>query len=427
MVFAIPHFFSPSRESLHRIIQLRFILLVAQVFLVWVAYQWFEVNLPLGPIAIVILLVVVVNLFSILRLRIDFPFTEPEIFAQLVVDVLALSVLLYYCGGSTNPFVSLYLVPLVVTAVALGKWYTWLMCVLVISCYSVLVVRYQPLVMQGDSLHLLHLQHLHLRGMWLNFVISGLLITFITIRIRQSLRDHGKALAKARADSARDENLVGLGMVAVGAMHELGTPLSTMSVLTGELKREYSEDPRLSENLDLLSSQIKLCKTRLNDLLDNSGRGVNRSGSLVSIEQFFLELLERWRIMRPAIKIDRSNIKGPEIKIVSELSIEQAIINFLDNAADVSPEQVEIEVSWDSQWIDVGIHDRGPGLTDELARNVGKVFFTTKSPGKGMGIGLYLANASIERMGGNVELFSRSGGGLTIHIRLPVDTLTEVE
>lgn len=424
MASAITHLFSPSRESLNRIIQLRFILVTAQVFLILAAYQWFEISLPLKPIGIVILLTVLVNLLSIWRLRIEFPFTEPEIFAQLVVDVLALSVLLYYCGGSTNPFVSLYLVPLVVTAVALSKGYTWLMCALVIGCYSVLVQRYQPLVMRGDS-H--HLQHLHLRGMWLNFIISGLLITFMTIRIRESLRSHGQALAKARADSARDENLVGLGMVAVGAMHELGTPLSTMSVLAGELKREYQDDPNLSENLEILSSQIKLCKTRLNDLLDTSGRGINRAGTVVSIEQFFVDLLARWRVMRPAIQIDQIDISGPDVRICSELSIEQAIINFLDNAADVSPDQVELKVKWDLHWIEISIRDRGPGLTDDLARNVGKAFFTTKSPGKGMGIGLYLANASVERMGGTVELFARSGGGLTIQIRLPMDALIEEE
>ena len=422
MVSAVTHLFSPSRESLNRIIQLRFLLVAAQTLLVAGAYQWLEVSLPLEPIGVVILVSILINLLSIWRLRIDFPFTEFEIFSQLVVDVLALSILLYYCGGSTNPFASLYLVPLVVTAVALSKRYTWLMCGLVIGCYSVLTERYQPLEMRGDFQHL---QHMHLQGMWLNFIISGLLITFMTIQIRTSLRAHSRALTKARADSARDENLVGLGMVAVGAMHELGTPLSTMSILASELKREYSDDENLSENLDLLSGQIKLCKTRLTDLLDNSGRGINQSGASVSIEQFFLDLLEHWRIMRPAIKIDRTNIQGPAIQICAELSIEHAIINFLDNAADVSPDEVELQISWDRQWIDLKIHDRGPGLSDELARNVGKAFFTTKSPGKGMGIGLYLANASVERIGGNVELFARAGGGLTIQIRLPIDSLIE--
>ena len=154
MAFAISHLFSPSRESLHRIIQLRFILVVAQTLLVLIAYQWLDINLPLKPIAIVILLVVAVSLLSIWRMGIEFPFTELEIFAQLLVDVLALSVLLYYCGGSTNPFVSLYLVPLVVTAVAMSTGYTWLMCAVVIGCYSILVERYQPLVMRGDAQHL---------------------------------------------------------------------------------------------------------------------------------------------------------------------------------------------------------------------------------------------------------------------------------
>ncbi|MBL4583201.1 MAG: HAMP domain-containing histidine kinase [Pseudomonadales bacterium] len=412
--------FSASRESLNRIIQLRFILIVAEIFLVLVAHQWFELLLPLEAIGIVIVLMTLVNLLSLWRLKIDFPFTEVEIFVQLVIDVLSLSVLIYYCGGSTNPFVSLYLVPLVVATVALNKRYTWLMCGLVIGCYSLLVQYYQPLLMRGDSQHL---HHLHLRGMWLNFIISGLLITFISVRIRESLRAHGKALAKARADSARDENLVGLGMVAVGAMHELGTPLSTMSVLANELKREYADDPNLAENLDLLNSQIKLCKTRLNELLEATGRGANGAQSVVSIDQFFIDLLDRWRIMRPAVSIDKSNINGPKINIYAELSIEQAVINFLDNAADVSPHNVEMEVNWDQQWIHIGIHDRGPGLTDELARNVGKAFFTTKLPGKGMGIGLYLANASVERIGGNVELYARLGGGLTIQIKLPVNAL----
>lgn len=94
----------------------------------------------------------------------------------------------------------------------------------------------------------------------------------------------------------------------------------------------------------------------------------------------------------------------------------------LNNAADVSPAGIELEGSWTETQLTIEIRDRGPGLSEEVAQRAGQAFFTTKGP-RGLGIGLFLANASIERYGGEVNLFNRKGGGACVRVNLPLHAL----
>ena len=106
--------------------------------------------------------------------------------------------------------------------------------------------------------------------------------------------------------------------------------------------------------------------------------------------------------------------------ISADCTLEQALLNLLNNAADVSPEGVELECNWSDKQLNLEIRDRGPGLSGEVARRAGQAFFTTKGPGRGLGIGLFLANASIERLGGEVNMFNREGGGACVRVILPL-------
>lgn len=378
------------------------------------------------------------DLLSWLRLRADRPVANMELFGQLCVDVTALSVLLYYAGGSTNPFVSLYLLPLVITAATLPQRYTWAMAIFTTACYSALMKYYQPLpgahmmddmgAMSAPMSGLDHMlmQHampqddafnMHVIGMWLGFVISAVVVAYFVVKMANAVRERDEKLARVREETLRNERIVALGMQAASAAHEMGTPLATLSVVIGELRHETDALPEWRESLVLLDGQVRNCKRILDKLLANAQEPAPQTPQ--SLEKYIIDTLDEWQLLRPVVRhryISTGVQPAPQTRI--DTSLRAALLNLLNNAADVSPEEIIISVRWNSEHFTLEIQDHGHGLTPEAAKNAGSAFFTTKEEGRGLG--LFLANATIEQMGGKVRLFNRESGGATTEVILPL-------
>ena len=361
-------------------------------------------------------------LLTWLRLRHPAPVGDAGLFGQLLLDVAALTVLLYYSGGSTNPFVLMYLMPITLTAAALPGFFSGLMAVVSVACYSLLMVSYRPMP------HV-HSQHgsefdLHVMGMWLGFVISAGLIAYFVVKMGQTLRDRDAALAALREDHLRNERILALGTLATGAAHELGTPLSTMAVLLKEMERESGGDTDLAGKVGILRDQVSRCKQILSSLSVSAGHARAEAGSGMPLDGYLQKLLADWRALRPAARLEAvCDGTRPAPRILTEQTLTQAIINILNNAADASPNQIEMEARWDAQELRIEIRDRGPGLAPAVEQNAGTLFFTTKEPGHGLGLGLFLAHATLNRFGGKVELFNREGGGACTRLILPLSNL----
>jgi len=412
-----------STSNLRRLFVLRSFVAGGLLLAGVLAVRLLELPLPLPPLLVVIGLLTLVNLFTWWRLRQPWPVADGEFFAQLLVDVVAITVMMFYAGGATNPLVSLFLVPLVIAAITLPAAYTWAMAVLTATCYTLLMFNYHPLMPKdGDFSTAVYL---HLTGMWLTFVLSAFLIAFFVVRMAKAVKARDRELAAAREETLRNERIVALGTLAAGAAHELGTPLATMAVVTRELQREHGDDAGLAEDLQLLREQVENCKHILSGLLASAGQARGEGASGMELDIYFAELVEKWRLMRPGVtaQVDWSGPR-PAPRIVADQTLSQALMNLLNNAADASPHNVEIAGSWDAVEARLEIRDRGPGLSQEAAQQAGQPFFTTKGPGHGFGIGLFLANATIERFGGRVTLVNRDGGGALTEVRLPLAKLT---
>ncbi|MBI3902608.1 MAG: HAMP domain-containing histidine kinase [Nitrosomonadales bacterium] len=418
-----------GHSHLRRLVWLRAIAVAAQCATLALVYHFLEMKLQWPPMLAAVAALAVLNLFTWLRLRNDRPVSNTELFAQLCADVLALSVLLYYGGGSTNPFISLFLLPLVIVAATLPHGYTWAMTGITTGCYTLLMKFYVPLPMphemSGDMADMEGMGempqdsifNLHVFGMWLGFVISAVVVAYFVVKMAHAVRERDAALSSVREETLRNERIVALGTQAAGAAHELGTPLSTLAVVIGELKRDQAVLPEWRGNLDILDSQVQVCKRILGKLLANAHDVGERAEQ--PLGQFLAETLDEWQLLRPTV---RCNYQASGAQSAPQLSIDPALraalLNLLNNAADASPHEVDIQAHWDAGNFTLSIHDHGPGLTPEAAARAGSAFFTTKK--EGQGLGLFLANATIERMGGKVRLFNREGGGATTEVMLPL-------
>lgn len=429
-----------GHSHLRRLFLLRCGAILAQLATLILVHRFLSIDFAWVPMLGAVGFLTMVNALTWWRLSFDYPVSNLELFLQLSVDVLQLTVLLYYGGGSTNPFVSLYLLPLVIAAATLPRRHTWGMAALTLACYSMLMVWYVPLpgghaqhepaaMQQMDHSHhdmatppaaeavatpLEDAFNTHVLGMWLGFVISAVVVAYFAVEMARAVRSRDALLTRVREDTLRNERIVALGTQAAGAAHELGTPLSTMSVVIGEMRHECTAPEQL-DNLTILDEQVRNCKRILDSLLSHA----QESSSELSLEEFIRNVLDEWQLLRPTVHY-RFHVDGfqPSPRLRSDLALRSALLNLLNNAADASPDEMDILLRWDDANITLEIRDHGPGLTPEAAARAGSAFFTTKQEGRGLG--LFLANATLERLGGSVRLSNREGGGATTEVILPV-------
>ncbi|WP_188985630.1 ATP-binding protein [Pseudomonas matsuisoli] len=406
---------SANHQNLWRLTLIRLLVLAAQAGSVGLAYVTGLLNLPWVPLAITLCVSLGLCALTAVRLRGPWPVTEVEYGAQLACDLVIHSVLLYYTGGSLNPFVSYYLVPLTIAAATLPWVFTLALSGLALASYTLLVMWSHPL-----DTTIVRRESLFVYGMWLSFALSAALITFFAARMSEELRRQElRRAARSEAD-LRDQQLLAVATQAAGAAHELGTPLATMSVLLAELREDHP-DPHLQEDLAVLQEQVKQCKESLQQLVRAAEAERRQAVERQSVVDWVHAVLERWHLMRPEVTYrKRCEGKGEPPQLVPPPDLSQALLNLLNNAADACPTDLDVEIDWSEEGMVVRIRDNGSGVPLHIADQIGKPFITTKgSNGKGFGLGLFLSQASVTRAGGSVKLYNQQGGGTLTELRLP--------
>ena len=418
-------------KNLQRLFFLRCITIAIQS-LTFASTHWIlNIPLPWTEIITTLLLLSILNFVTWVRLRRNFSVSNIEFFLQILIDVFALSALLYFNGGSTNPFVSLYLLPLTITAAVLPWVYTWLMAATTIGLYSLLLFHHVPLPHDHNE-HVSEFD-LHVSGMWLAFVLSTTLISWFVVKMSGSIRERDKELSEIREQALRDEQLIALGTMAAGAAHELGTPLATMAIVSKEIQNDHIDNQDLQKNMSILRDQITQCKHTLTELLADAGQSRTEDASGQTVDLFLQDILEKWRLMRPTVKFTYvCNGDFPAPSIINMQPLSQSILNLLNNAADasvetsiinsstgISVENIIINSNWNKKELHLEILDFGKGLSEEALKRAGQAFFTSKDE-NGFGIGLFLANANIERYGGSVHLTNYEKGGACTQVILPL-------
>lgn len=445
-----PAFLTGTANPLLRLVVLRRIEVLTQAIVLVLAVAWLGIPLEVVPMTAVIVLLAAVNLITQWRLDRGAPVSENEIFLHLAFDAGVLGLLLYFAGGSANPFVSLFLLPPTLAAAMLPARHAWAMAAVTLAAYTFLIFWNLPLPPpQGDLAEfdvLLaratgggeHAGHsngfaLHVLGMWLNFVISVGVVAFFLTRMAATLKERERQLAAAREATLRNEQILALGTLAAGAAHQLGTPLGTMAVVIRELQLSHENDPEIREDLALLREQVDRCKQTISQILASTGQSRDESLRSMTLDAYLHRLLDEWQIIRPHARLSIT-LHGaqPAPLIAADRTLEQALLNLLDNAADAngaSQEALRFTAGWNGETCRIEILDCGPGLNVEAGERLGDAFFTTKTiaaerPG-GIGIGLFLSNATIERFGGKVELFNRTDrrGGACTRVTLPLTRL----
>jgi len=397
---------APGRDALpvsaqRRLIVTRAALVLAEAAGIGLLLGGLQARAPLAALGLIVALHAMLNAVAVWRLRAGGGAT-PEVLLHLAVDAAVIAALVYLTGGYANPFISLLLVPLILAAVSLPAPHAWGMAAWVGALYTLLMRYYVPLDIPVSSADAVDL---HLTGMWLNFLLTAALVAAFAGRLAATLRRRDAELAEARERRLRDEHLFALGLQAAAAAHDLATPLASARITLDELRRDYAGDDELDPSLTLLSGQLNRMEIVLVRLAQ-SARKREGGAARVRVADWLAGVLEHWGLMWPRVRV-RLDVAADLPEMRADDALEAALVTLLNNAAQAGGADIEVEAGMAADRLALRVADRGGGLEAEASR-------------PGWGVGLDLARAGLERLGGDLEVAPRPGGGVVSSIRIPV-------
>jgi two-component system sensor histidine kinase RegB len=393
---------------------LRWVMLLLEGSVALVAVHWFGLPLPMAPLGWLLFLQCVFNLVLGVLLARKVPMDDRGLFMQLSADMLFLAVLLYFTGGASNPFASLFIVQVMVAATLLPAMQAWLLAGVSIGLYTLLMVCKQNV----DYLQHHHLGEafsLHIYGMWLSFMILALVIAGMVGRMARTIRKQQEALTEAHALALADEQVVMLGALAAGTAHELGTPINTAMLLAEQAQAVIRQAPA-RQKLEKLVIQLERAAAVIHRLGATAGGQVQWQGGETTLATLIEMALAQWRNLRPQSGLGVALEAIEEVRISHDPMLVQILVTFLNNAADAGAVHARLEaLVEDETLLCIRITDDGAGVPAGFA-----IGFGASSKTGGRGIGLWLAERYARRMGGELLLVPAAGQGSVATIRIPL-------
>jgi two-component system sensor histidine kinase RegB len=402
----------PRRNvRLDTLVRLRWLAIIGQTTAVLAVYYGLDFELPIYACLAAIVLAAWLNV----ALRLRFHLTqrlEPDRAAWLLAfDIGELAVLLFLTGGLQNPFAFMFLGPVLLSATALPPRYTLTLGAFAVGCATVLVFVHYPLPWDSDDP--LQLPPIYLMGVWLCILLAIGFIGAYAWQITEESRQLSDALAATELVLAREQHLSQLDGLAAAAAHELGTPLSTISVIARELERAIAPSAPHGDDVRLLREQAKRCRDILAKLTELSAGGepFDRMPLTALIE----EVVAPHRNFGIAITVNTPSDRSAEPVGARNPAILYGLGNLLENAVDFAANQATLDVNWDDQTVDVTISDDGPGIAPEIVGRIGEPYVTsrhhqpddTSEESTGLGLGFFIAKTLLERSGATLSFQNR--------------------
>ena len=403
--------------------RLRYGMVAGEAIIILGMAYGFRLNLPVAG-TLTPLVVVLASNILLGRLRgLTARFPQQTLGAIFCLDTLCLTVMLGLTGGPNNPFSLLYLVQIALSAIVLRKVWTWVLGALSTACFGLLFLFHIPLAV-FQTHHIEEGLSPHLIGMWIAFVIAAALITFFTGKIAEALRRREQEVLELQDQVARHERLASMVTLAAGAAHELGTPLGTIAVVARELERyasNISKDNATLEDARLIRSEVDRCRVILERM---SAQGAQPRG----------ETPERVRVLNLLTMVCGQFTESQQAFLCIDLTDEtldavlpvqataQSLAALIQNALDANIDRrpVHIGAAETGSALRISVQDRGHGMSEAVLRRIAEPFFTTKEPGKGMGLGTFLVRTFAQNLGGRVQFDSTPGEGTTATLELPL-------
>lgn len=383
-----------------------------------VIYMLWFVN----PIHLMVWVLIVVQVCLLLsgwinqKLRLS----QKALLLNLLLDVLLLGGYVYLTGGASNPLISLLLLPIVTASVALKRYLALVVLVVSGAVYSLLYVIDQPQHHHASSFSS------HLLGMWLVFIASAGLIFYVASYLSTAIRQQQKRIQEHEQRQLRDDYLTALGLSAADAAHQLNTPLSSLTVLLEDSIDRADED---NQDLLLMQQQVLRCQQITQSIRQQFDELKSGEFRTIAVSDLVAVVSRNFRLLYPEVRLAVEN-EGLKGWVHSHIGLQSALLNLLDNAAKASQDsgvpEVKLQLSNDAEYCYIDIIDHGKGLPDTVIEHYGWRPRDDRSNQSGMGVGTLISNASVEQVGGHLQVLPNASGA-KIRVALPLQTRLHAE
>ena len=398
------------------VVILRWIALIGQLVTIYIVHFFVKFELPLVYCSLTIFFGGVSNIFVQFRIKKN-QLNNTESTILLFYDVIQLAVLLYLTGGVTNPFIIFLIVPAIISSTLLNLSSTFFLSFITTLGLLLLTFNYLPLPSDGN-LHF-HVPEYYILSIPTSLTIVLVFLTYFGFRFGYEARKRGNALNRLELILAKEQELDSIGHQAAAAAHSLGTPLSTITVIAKELKKEKFKNESFNEDIETLLVQAKKCgdilkKISQNKIVDDKYvANIFLQDLLNEIKSSFEEITEKKIILN----INQTNKKIP-IKRSPEITY--GIRNFVGNAVKFSKKEININLVSENNETKIEISDDGPGFPDDIVKIIGEPYIASKSrkikSKSGLGLGTFIGKTLLERKKAEIEFSSSKLGGALVAI-----------
>ena len=426
------------------LLKLRWVAVVGQLVTILGAAWLFQVQIPMAwAMATVIAVTLVSNILLMFWSNrwqqsrseapvIEYPSSSWSLIlgVVLILDMLSLTTLLFATGGPNNPFCLFFFVNLSLSALLLNRYWAWAITALTFCCYFFLLYEHHDIPQLNMGLETIRsagvVSIMH-KGLLASFVTCACVIVYFMTRLTDELHDQQIQIRRAQLLQSNSDKVEALGTLAAGTAHELATPLSTIAIVAKDVEQAFEKHPPnfpgaedVIDDVHLIRSELDRCRRIIDRMSSHAGDTIGESIGPVSVEEITRRTLDGIADS-DRVELDLPDEARQQFLSVPAEALCQAMRAIIQNGIDADDSRSPVEVlvsdhgdSW--QWL---IKDQGDGMSNEQLKRVSEPFFTTKPPGKGMGLGVFLAQNVVGRLGGEIQFETRPQKGTTVRLVLP--------
>ena len=395
-------------------INLRWIAYIGQISAILIVHFFLKYNFHYIICISIVFFGILNNFFLQFKIK-DNQLSNISSTLYLSFDILQLGILFFFTGGVTNPFVFLILIPAVFSSQHLHFLSSIILVIIIIIILIILTFYYYDLP---------HPSELHFRApdyflyaMPTSVSIGLIFLVYFGFKFGEETRIRKKAYDKIQELMAKESELLSLGGQAAAAAHSLGTPLSTILLTAKELKKEFGDNNKISQDLDLLISQSNRCreilkKLSLNPSIEDDFLNIN-----LCLNDYVNEIVRSYQeISNKEFVINLDNYNNP-INTNKSIEIIYGLRNFIGNANKFSKKKIEILLSSNKKITNITIRDDGPGFPKDLIdkHRLGEPYIRTtdqRSISKyGLGLGTFIGKTLLEKNFADINFNNSSETG----------------
>ncbi len=417
-------FFETSKQySLKKsiYINLRWIGIIGQLISVYLVYFYFDFDFDFIYSNLFIFLGIISNLYLIFIYK-KTQLTDRSAFIHLLIDIIQLSGLIYLTGGVKNPFIIFLIIPSVFASSNLSFRTNSLLVLL--TTLTILLLTFVSKDLPGPLGDHFHVSNYYIYAIPLSLIIALLFLNYFAIIFGAESKLRKDALNKMEEIMAKEHEMLSLGGQAAAAAHSLGTPLSTIKIITQELSKQLKDQKDVSQDIELLASQVQRCNEILKKLSLNPDQEDEFIDEDLSMREYLRQIISSFKeTSKKEFSLNLEQDLNSK-KIYRSIEIVYGLRNFIGNANKFCKSKVFISLKSDNNFTEITIEDDGDGYPNDILSKIGEPYLKSLRPSDkdktGLGLGLFIGKTLLEKNFATVNCWNsqtRNGAEVTIKWR----------